>query len=294
MHAIRKSDLKQFTPNAKSVCRIEEGNTNDYLTEPRAIEEFLKTVEGRYNDSVSALEEGKPDHEHVYAIAGFVAYVLTCSPTAMRINRGPLEGLLETTAKILDGLGMIPAPPAKLGGENLTQLLDSEKIEFKVDPKYPQAIGIGNILQRVASFGNFHWDVLINDHKDCPFFTSDFPVGNETTSDPRVLNRIIPLTPAIAIRIRPNLGISPDIATFEFGEFSIERHKLRRQEAIEINRSLVRAAEDLVFFNDDQPWIARFVERNRHFRVETENLKAPHPSGVFQWSRQRTMPFQRV
>jgi hypothetical protein len=53
MYAIRKSDLKRFTPNARSVCRIEEGNTNEYLIEPRAIEEFLKTVEGRYTDAVS-------------------------------------------------------------------------------------------------------------------------------------------------------------------------------------------------------------------------------------------------
>ncbi len=46
MYAIRKSDLDRFTPRSNDVCRMDEGNTNEYLTEPGAIEEFLKTVEG--------------------------------------------------------------------------------------------------------------------------------------------------------------------------------------------------------------------------------------------------------
>jgi hypothetical protein len=52
MYAVRKSDLKRFTPRSDDVCRIDEGNTNRYLTEPRAIEEFLKPVEHRYNAAI--------------------------------------------------------------------------------------------------------------------------------------------------------------------------------------------------------------------------------------------------
>jgi hypothetical protein len=52
------------------VCRIDEGNTNDYLIEPRAIEEFLKTIEGKYNSAVSVLEMGEPDQQTIYTIAG--------------------------------------------------------------------------------------------------------------------------------------------------------------------------------------------------------------------------------
>ena len=293
MHAIRKSDLKQFTPNSKAVCRIDEGNTNDYLTEPRAIEAFLKTLEGKYNAAVSALEVGKPDQESIYVVAGFVGYVLTCSPAAMRINSAPLKGVLEMTAKLVEKNGLIPSPPAAFGGDGLAELLESGKVKFKVDPKYPQAIGIANILQRVATFGNFHWDVLINEHNDCPFFTSDFPVGNEPTADLRVLNRIVPLSPTIAVRIQPDINLSRSLANFDFRNFSSHRRKVTRREAIEINRLLVRSAEDTVFFRDDQPWVAGFVEKNRHFRVETENIQIPQSQGTLQWSRQAIMPFQR-
>ena len=102
MHAIRKSDLKQFPPQAEDVCRLDQGSTNDYLTEPRVIEEFLKTVEGRYNTAIAALEAGKPTEESIYVVAGFVSYVLTCSPAALRINSAPLKGALEIPAKLME------------------------------------------------------------------------------------------------------------------------------------------------------------------------------------------------
>ena len=55
MYAIRKSDLKSFTPNAQSVCRIEDGSTNLYLREDRAIEEFLRGIEPKYNPALAKL-----------------------------------------------------------------------------------------------------------------------------------------------------------------------------------------------------------------------------------------------
>jgi hypothetical protein len=53
MHAIRKTNLKYFTPSSKDVCRIMDGSTNAYLREDRAIEEFLKTIEPNYNAALA-------------------------------------------------------------------------------------------------------------------------------------------------------------------------------------------------------------------------------------------------
>jgi Protein of unknown function (DUF4238) len=293
MHAIRKSDFKKFTPKAKDVCRLDEGSTNDYLTDPRAIEEFLKAVEGGYNSAVFALEAGKPDREAIYVAAGFLAYVLTCSPAAMRINTVPILGTLETVTKLAGKKGLFPQPPPELGGKSFAELLGSGDIKFEVDPKYPQAVGISNILQRVATFGNSDWECLINHHQDCPFFTSDFPVGIETTSDKRVLNRIFPLSPTLAIRIRPDINFPRDSANFEFRNFSFQRRNVTRREAIGINRLIVQAAEDMVFYRGNQLWVEGFVEKNRHFRIDGENIQIAQPQGHIQWSRQAIMPFKR-
>ncbi|MBZ0139246.1 MAG: DUF4238 domain-containing protein [Pseudorhodoplanes sp.] len=295
MHAVRKSDLKSFTPRAQDVCRIDEGNTNDYLVEPRAIEEFLKPVESRYNAAISVLQGGtsKLDHETIYVVAGFASYVLTCSPAAMRINSEPLKANLESTTKLLESIGEMPPPPPELGGKDFAELLESGKVKFKIDPKFPQAIGVSNILRRVAMFGNFRWDILINEHVDCPFFTSDFPTALEETSEFRVLNRIFPLTPTLAIRVVPNINVDSNTVNYEFRHFSFQRRKVTRQESININRLLVQSAEDAVFFRDDQAWVAKFIEKNRSFRVETETIEIPQPRGVMLWSRQAIRPFRR-
>lgn len=78
------------------------------------------------------------------------------------------------------------------------------RLQVEVDPKFPQAIGIVNILGVVALFGNFPWDVILNPYDDTPFFASDYPVANELSPDPRFLYRVVPLAPDIAVRIRPD------------------------------------------------------------------------------------------
>ena len=123
MYAIRKTDLKAFTPDAQSVCRIIDGSTNAYLQNDRAIEEFLKTLEPNYNTALDKLIGGEVDHECVFTIAGFVAYVITCSPGAMRIQSGPLKSAVDTTAAIMDARGALPPSPATLGGARLSDLL---------------------------------------------------------------------------------------------------------------------------------------------------------------------------
>ena len=66
MYATRKSDLKSFTTKSKSVCVIDDGSTNAYLKEDRAIEEFLKTIEPKYNEALAKLNEGKIDEQCIY------------------------------------------------------------------------------------------------------------------------------------------------------------------------------------------------------------------------------------
>jgi hypothetical protein len=45
MHAIRKSDMKEFDTRANDIRRIEDGGTSAYLRQDRAVEEFLLQVE---------------------------------------------------------------------------------------------------------------------------------------------------------------------------------------------------------------------------------------------------------
>lgn len=280
MYAVRKSNGKAFTPDAESVCRIEEGSTNAYLTRDRAIEEFLKGVEPRYNAAIKRLTAGEVDPECIAVIAGFAAYVMTCSPAAMRIQIAPLEAALKQLAGAADAVAALPPPPAALGGATLSELLQSGKIQFTVDPKYPQAIGIANILKMTLMLGNATWDILENPFDDCPFFTSDFPAAIEETDNQHALSRIVPLTPYLAIRIRRDISLKRDIGDFTFSHFRHRLRRIRRKELAAVNRKLVQCAEDLVFYRDDHPWVKPFIKKNTCYRVETEIQTLLGPGAV--------------
>ncbi len=290
MHAIRKTDLKQYQCDSVSQCRVEEGNTNTYLEDQRAVEEFLKSVEGRYNASADELRQGNPTGEAIYSIAGFVSYVMSCSPAAMRINIPMFAGGVHILAEMLDRRGELPQAPAELGGGTIGEMIADGRVVVNVDPKFPQAVGIGTIMDRISSFGNFAWDILINAHEDTPFFTSDYPIANEDTRDPRILNRIVPLAPNLAVRIKPNIrGIRAK--GFDFKDFRYRTLKLSRSEVVDINRRLVRSAEAVVYHSKELSWIPGFVAKNRNYRVEGWNENFDTGGGILQLSRQNTRPY---
>ena len=289
MFAIRKSDLKVFTPRSEDVCRIMDGSTNAYLLEDRAVEEFLKTIEPKYNAALDKLIAGETDSDCIITIAGFVASIIVCSPTHMRLETEPLRGILETTGIILEAQGLLPPPPPELGDTTFTELLRDGAIKFEIDPKYPQAVGISFIWELTALFGNSKWETLHNEFNDCPFFTSDFPAAIEMTKDPRILNRIVPLSPNLALRIKPDLTIDRNQMDFSFKNFGYISRKVGRKELIRLNCLIVRCAEDCVFYRDDYPWVQPFVAKHRHYHIEPQAFILNTPTGIIQVNTQRVV-----
>jgi hypothetical protein len=287
MYAIRKTDLKAFTPRSEDVCRIMDGSTNPYLSEERAIEDFLKTIEPNYNDALDKLIDGKIDRKCIHTIAGFVAYVIACSPASMRIQSGPLKSSVETRATMMEAQWLLLRPPAELSGTSLTKLLRDGSLKVIVDPKFPQALGIELIVKLTATFGNFKWEILHNNFDDNPFFTSDFPAAFEKTDDPRVLNRIVPLAPNLALRMRLDPMLDRDQADFSFSNFGYRKRNVSHKELVMLNRLIVRCAEDSVFYRDDHPWVHPFIAKNRYYRIEPHTHRLATPTGILLVSPQR-------
>jgi hypothetical protein len=149
-------------------------------------------------------------------------------------------------------------------------------VKFTIDEKYPQAIGIANILHHTSVFGNSPWEILHNEQEESPFFTTDYQAAIETFDLNTPINRIVPLAPDIAIRIKPDIRLSGTKPDITFAKFEATSRHLKRAEVLGINRLLVRCAEDLVFFRDDQKWIEGFVSKNRRYRIQSVTHKLPH------------------
>jgi len=292
LFAIRKSDLGTFQCNSGSVCGVTNGSTNAYLIDSREIEEFLLRVEPNYNAALTKLQENSVDQECIHTMAGFVAYVGSCAPAAMRIPEGELRSAVESTAMILDRQGLIPNAPPSLGSKTLTELMADGSADIAVDQKYAQAIGINTILSRVSFYGNSPWEILLNDVSDSPFFTSDFPIAIEAENH-RVLNWIVPLAPNLAIRIKPDRKLSGTTPDLSFAKFTSRQRKLQRAEIRSINRLVVRCAEDLVFYREAHPWVEKFVDKNRHYRIEAVTERIPYGTGFQIRSVRRIVPYRQ-
>lgn len=286
MYAIRKKDLKTFTPKSESVCRIENGSTNSYLREDRIVEKFLEEIEPKYNESINKLKTNDIDSSCIYTIAGFIAYIITCSPAGMRIGSNMLKGPVEETARILDSKKAFPSVPPVLGDTTLTELINSGAVQVQIDPKFPQAIGISQILSYTNSFGNSTWEILFNNFDNNPFFTSDFPVAIEKSKDIHILNRIIPLSPNLAIRIHPDMVSDRNQVDYSFSKFKYSIRKLNWRDVVYINRLIIQCAENLVFFRDNLEWITKFVKKYAKYWIEPKALRIPHRGGAFLWFTQ--------
>lgn len=184
---------------------------------------------------------------------------------------------------------MLPAPP-ELGGKTIVELIRDGVVKVTIDEKFPQALGITSILERTQLLGNFDWDILLNEYTESPFFTSDFPTAIEASSDPRIMNRVVPLAPDIAIRIRPDLDPVRGAGGVKFPHFKGRWFRAGREEIVHINRLIVRCAEELVFFREDRDWTEKFVKKNAVFRIEPEVFRIPAPRGELQWCTLRIKP----
>lgn len=260
-----------------------DGSTNAFLPEPRVVEEFLKSVEPRYNAACAALRSGTLSNDHVYVIAGFVAYVVACSRASMRLGAAAMNARMKVEMVLAGEAGLLPELPPDLPPPlrdmTIAQLLEDGHLVCETDPKYPQAVGIAGIRDLLDAYGNFGWDILLNDHADSPFFTSDHPVAVEATPDPMVVNRIVPLTPRLAIRILPRRDLSGRKLPATFDHFRYRRRTISRQEAMAVNRLIVRSAEDIVLYPLNRAWVGAFVGKNADFRLEAEATNLRYDDG---------------
>jgi hypothetical protein len=104
-----------------------------------------------------------------------------------------------------------------------------------------------------------------------PYFTSDYPIALEPPQD-RLLPVVcvVPLAPDLAVRVTPNPKIDRRKPDLTFSALTCVRRGQKRQSVIDVNRKIVRCAEDLVFYRDDCDWVVRFIEKNRNYRIEAD------------------------
>jgi hypothetical protein len=280
MYAWRKSKPETFFCDARDVCRIPDGSTNEYIAEPRAIEEFLRLVEPRYNQACAASLSDSITFEDVLSLAGFVAFVITCSPTAIRLGRQSIAAIVDTQARLLDHYGLVGSAPKELGQRSLSELLDEGAIFVNVDSKFTQSIGIAQVLELTNSFGDSCWEFITNPFEGSPFLTSDFPACIAPDTSHSALRRFIPLRPDLGVYVTPSRAAADSKPT-RFENFRSRVRIASRAEVRALNQLVVQCAEDMVFSSVNHPWIGRLVERNAKFSLAHTTGRMKIDSGFY-------------
>lgn len=162
---------------------------------------------------------------------------------------------------------------------SLSAALDAGAIVVRIDEKFPQALLIENLLKTIAVFGNCDWEIVRNPGGRSRFFTSDFPAAAQPSLRPIDFARIVPLAPDLAIRIYPKIQAKIPDPDFKFPHFSMKDTMATEAIVREFNQAIVRCAGDVVFYPDDRPWVRGFVERHRHFRIETSTRTEARDGG---------------
>jgi hypothetical protein len=92
------------------------------------------------------------------------------------------------------------------------------------------------------------------------------------------MNRIVPLSPDLAVRLAPGItALRRGRGTSARGE---RRHRtVGGHEVVEVNRTIVRCVEEIVFFRDDAPWVPAVVEHNGAYRVVADARRIPKGRG---------------
>jgi len=278
IYAFSKNNLNPFRPNIKKICSINNGNTNIYTEDYRAIEKFLKEIEPKYDSTINKLSSNKIDTECIHVISGLVAYIRSCSPASQRIRSEHLKCIVEEETRRLSNQGVLPEPPPELGFGSLSEMLTNNQLQVEIDKKYPQAIGINLIQETTRTFETSQWEVLLNEHKENNFFTSDYPTAIERNYKTKHFNILIALSPSLALRIHPVRPYEKDPTLSKF------RYRIKKpsfDQVISINKTIVQCAENIIFYKYDYKWIPNFIKKYAAFRIEESIDRIPNDTGAF-------------
>ncbi len=286
LHVPRKGDLKYFTPRTEDICREEGWNTNPYFENQRAVEDYLRVVEPKWNRGAGDINELLKYEEVKYFMAGYIAVMAGCSPTSVRTSSESMSDVVAASATIM--ARQIQAHPERFPGvtplpqETVDRVLEAG-IVANVDPKHSHARMIQLLVDLQWHFYKSPWLVL-NNRTDSPFLTSDFPVGFYYPKPHSQLPyRYVPISPRSAILIKLSLDDDdrhhPREDITQYPSTTVDIADVKHDFVRLLNVLTVRGAESLVISNRGADWIANLVKKNKDWRMDSGVQRIPHGTG---------------
>lgn len=276
VNVIRKSNLQRLHAiPTTSICAKTNWNNNEYFPKnPRIVEDFLKLFEPSWAKNVQKITNNTYDIKTKHLMSGYIAYLRTCTPTALRLGiSGTADIVMDLYKKIEEE--ELSNPNSKY--KDIIKLIRKHGgSEVNVNPDYQNAMGIQNLIKIHQILTRSPWIVFRNE-TSIPLLTSDNPVCLQYHKT-GFADFYLPLSPKLAIVIHPTKEINPNDTDFiaSFKPEGVDK----------MNQLMIQSAEDKIIFNDMQN-IEKLVKKYQNWRVELKTTKLPVENGIITIHQQR-------
>lgn len=283
VNVIRKSKLQRLDEiPVQSICYEIDWSSNEYFSEnPRVVEEFLKPLESKWSNCVRSISTDTYNATTKYLMAGYLAYLRACTPTAVRLGADALRYFAHDLYNWLEEKEL--SNPNTEHREAIKTICELGGTKVLIKEAFPKAIGISTLIGIQKVLANSPWIVFRNE-TPLQLLTSDNPVCMQYWNSNQC-DVYCPINPWLAIVIHPLREKEPR------GIDSVGSLKLEGVERL--NRLIVQSAEDKVIFNE-HPYIESFVNENKDWGVELQTLSIPTEKGKFILHQQRPVKRKQV
>lgn len=300
LNAYRKSDGKTFSCWPNDVCREWDGDLNPFFEVVDILGQYRKLFEQSWNAAIAALAKGTLSDTEKFQISGYLANLMTCTPTARRLG-SELCGNMAARHMLFDNrMSRKYHRPAKLSADAIDALRNGT-VEVRGTPDYAKSIATRNVLKTAWTVYHLDWTVMEN-RTDRPFVTTDHPVGMEDQGFiGSIAERFIPITPTLCVHLRiPRRRSRPGVKLASVDPTQPSRGMTtfigaQLSEVKRVNRALVQCAEDLVFSSKSDDGIRRLIGKYSEYQIEMDFITIPESEnselhGFATRVRRRTSP----
>jgi hypothetical protein len=246
LHGYQKSTGKYFPCWLKDVCREWDGDLNPLLVKKELLGDFRKMFEPHWNAAITALHSRALTPGDKFAISGYFANLMVCTPTWRRIG----VTVYNDHAK---SFLIFSKQMAEKHGDNLDlpadaiAMLERGELTLEHDPNFIKATTTQALLHYAWLTYHQDWTVIRNTTAQ-PFITSDNPVAVRQSGNPKdVATRYLPITPDVCLAVRYVRANVPPFAPSMLPMGAVKWVSVTAQGVKSINKLVAQCAEELVF-----------------------------------------------
>ena len=268
--AVVKADLKEIYPKTEDVCRRKNHSTNEYLLEPRFIEEILKEFEPSLPTDINSLMLHGVKRGIQKRLSLFIAFLRLYTPAAMRVEaaravRGAIIGFHENQ------IGPAEHRIAEFVKENgkfypIRYIRDDGSVWFSIDKakrREVQAHLVAQFDEYVSYNLGRHWQAV---SVDCAgsFLTSDNPIISMMSACGRYEGVFLPLAPKFGIWLSEKSYAEIDMPHAAMDPIAIVDEDL----IVKINEQTARFSESVVIQSGKGNTALEALMANKDFKMQ--------------------------